>query len=140
MYIYCIVSHFHQILSCVQAQSHMSSHGFLCLHLDRLNLPLDSLLLDHFVQNSPSCSRVLRKKFFLSETYIQQLYIIVLKCAIPCNVQFKKKIHIFWNSSSGSHSVPPTCSVISYLLHMLKSLVIVTLSSQLFSVLTITIS
>ena len=89
---YIVVFHFHQILSCVQTQSHMSSHGFLCPHLDRLNLPLDTLLLDHFIQNSPSCSRILRKKFFLSETYIQQLYNIVLKCAIPCSVQFKKKV------------------------------------------------
>ena len=138
MYIYCVWSHFHQILSCVQ--THMSSHGFSCPHLDRLNLPLDSLLLDHFDQYFPSCSRVLRKIFFLSDTYIQELYIIVLKCSIQCSVQFKKKIRILWNSSSGSHLVPCKCSIVPSLLHKLKSLVIVTLYSLLFSVFTISIS
>lgn len=51
---------------------------------------------------------------------LQWLYLIVLKCALPCSVQFKK-VHILWNSSSGSHSVPCMLSVIPSLLYMLKS-------------------
>jgi hypothetical protein len=77
-------------LSCVQTQSHMSSHGFLCSHLDRLNLR------PWFTSAEPLCSifsfvlKTSEKNYLLSEAYIQQLYVIVLKCAIPCSVQLKK--------------------------------------------------
>jgi hypothetical protein len=89
----------------------MSSHGFLRPHPDRLNLRLDSLVLDHFVQYSPSCSRALRKIIFcLKHTFSS---CTSLYWNVPYHAVFSlKNVYILWNSSGAvlSHFiVSPPC-------------------------------